>query len=386
MTARLDVRLVAQALRQEAALKDAPRLARTIRVLEGWLRRGLAVEAARPPGPIRELHLELTHRCNMRCRMCHHWAMPLADRSAAGRELSLDEIRGLVKGSRLLRGVETVVLTGGEPWLREDLTRIAAFLAGHFPQASLGILSNLSDAGTIRGRLRELRRLGVGRLWLGSSLDGLEQAHDDLRGQRGAFKALLATLDMLRRDFPAVTVSLNFTITPRNHAALWSAYEFALGRGLGFSAQLVVEHEGLKAPETFHWRAAQLAEVERQIDRILLDLHARRGTEGPSWLWPRLLYWSFLKKYARRPRRFFAACPAGSRTAMLSPEGGLFFCPVNKNRLVGEVRAEAFDDLWRSARAESERGFMASGRCHCWLNCVAQPLLESALRECSSSR
>ena len=149
----------------------------------------------------------------------------------------------------------------------------------------------------IRDKLAQLRQKGVRRLWLGSSLDGLEQTHDAIRGRPGAFRELLETSRMLRSEFPGTDFDFNFTITPKNYRELWPTYELVSGMGLWFGAQMVVNQQGLDAPEVFHWRDEELDAVERQIDRIIRDLFSRsqgqerirQGQERQSaWLWTRL--------------------------------------------------------------------------------------------------
>ena len=66
---------------------------------------------------------------------------------------------------------------------------------------------------------------------------------------------------------------------------------------------------------------------------------------------------------------------------MLDPEGNLFFCPVNKHRKAGDVRERGLDAVWKGAEAESERRFIRSGRCHCCLLCIMNPILEPLFKE-----
>jgi len=61
---------------------------------------------------------ETTDRCNLRCRMCSVWRR--ADREA---ELNLGQIDVLAGRLRDM-GVVVVSLSGGEPFLREDLPEI----------------------------------------------------------------------------------------------------------------------------------------------------------------------------------------------------------------------------------------------------------------------
>ena len=321
------------------------------------------------PEPLRELHIELTHRCNLKCVMCHHWEMPFKDPSSVRREMSLEDMRRFVTGSRFLKDVEIVVLSGGEPWLRRDFDDILAFFSSYFQKARVGVLTNFWNTEMVRRRLTAAREKGVKNLWLGSSLDGLEQTHDLIRGQSGAFKGLMDTVRMVRDEFPGVDFSFSFTITPKNYRELWPTYQYVRDLRLWFGAQMVVNHqgEGFQAPESFSWTEEEMDAVEKQIDMILLDICGREDArkkfvEGKDqeclWLWTHLLYWRYLRKYGRKPERFFKSCLAGERYAMFDPEGNLFFCPVNKHRKVGNVLDVPFDKLWRSALARQERGYV----------------------------
>lgn len=362
-----------------------------MRQLDVWVARGLErLDGRGAVEPLRELHLELTHRCNLKCVMCHHWEMPSKDPDSVRREMGLEGIRKLVSESRLLRDIEIIALTGGEPWLRPDIDDIIVYLREYFPKASIGVLTNFANTELLRRHLQALKRRGVKNLWLGSSLDGLEETHDRMRGRKGAFRGLMETAAMVRREFPGMDFSFSFTITPKNYRELLPSYRLVKEMGLWFGAQMVVDHQGLDAPESFTWRKDELVSVSEQIDEILLDICRGEGAmkllldgrqRESRWLWSRLLYWRYLRKYGRRPERFFEDCLAGQRYAMFDPEGNLFFCPVNKHRTIGKVGERGFDSLWTSARAKSERGFVESNKCDCWLNCVANPVLDRVLAE-----
>lgn len=354
--------------------------------LSRWVESGVQkLSAGKPTEPIRELHLELTHRCDLKCVMCHHWEMPATDRGSVAREMTPAEIQKFTSGSRLLQDVEFVTVTGGEPWVRPEAVEIVSVLRKQFPKASLGVLTNLWNTNFIRRKLVELSERGVDRLWLGSSLDGVGDTHDRIRGQKGAFAGFMRTMKMIQNDFPHIDLSINFTILPQNRDQLWDAYAFAKEHKLGFGAQFVVNHEGYQAPQTFSWKESELKEVDSHIDRILEDIASsdqalkRLVTQPPAqsrWLWNKMLYWSYLRKHGRGSPRFFDDCMAGRRYAMLDPEGNLFFCPVNKHKWVGNVCKKGFDEIWNSQKAGRLRSEIIPCQCRCWLNCIANPILD----------
>lgn len=337
-----------------------------------------------------ELHLELTHRCNLKCVMCEHWEIEHKDPQSVARELSFETIRKIVEGSRRLAGVRTVVITGGEPWLREDFPELVIWLSRRFPAASIVALTNFWNTGHIRKVLARFRAEGVGNLKLGSSLDGVGALHDEIRGQPGAFSGLERTVKAVRAEYPEYSFGFTFTIVPKNAAAVWETYRFVTGElQSGFGVQWAVQTEGIAPLEwTDDLRRAALDGIER----VTVDLCRRHGAfeavTGPEadsgkhdWLWSELLYWHFLAEYGREARRFpfFLRCTSGERHVMLDPEGAVFFCPVNRARTIGDASKSPVDELWTSAQAEKERAFVASGRCHCWLRCVSTPALDRLL-------
>lgn len=360
-----------------------------LKQLECWVEMGVErLKGRENESPIRELHLELTHRCDLKCVMCHHWEMPGRDPASVGRELTLCEIRRFVEESELLRTVQFVAVTGGEPFVRPEAVDIIAFLRGHFRDASVGVLTNLWNAGLLRRKMIELVERGADGVWLGSSLDGLGPTHDLIRGQPGAFEGFERSLKMLRRDFPKTEVAVNLTILPRNCGEIHATYVWARERGLGFGCQFVVNHEGYQAPETFRWTDEELGVVEEQVDLVLADLCRTQGAlerlltkpgRESAGLWNRILFWWYLRKHGRGRPRFFDDCMAGRRFAMFDPEGNLFFCPVNKHKQVGSVRATPFDALWNSPRARALAREVIPCQCRCWLNCIANPILDRVM-------
>lgn len=357
--------------------------------LDAMLARGLERLASAPAEPVRELHLELTHRCDLKCVMCEHWQVEHLDPGSVKRELDFAGLKKAVAGAAVLRQIGNVVITGGEPWLRHDLVDVIAWLSERFPLASIIALTNFWNTGHLRKRLSELRARGVKNLRLGSSLDGLEATHDGVRGQAGAFAGLVRTVKALRLEFPEYPFGFTFTVLPQNSAEIYKTYRFVaeeLGSSLG--VQWAVQTDGI---EPIRWTPETKEEALRQLDLIVGDLCRKHGaaeklrSENPDahrWLWSELLYWKYLEEYGRDARRFpfFLRCTAGERHVMVGAEGEVFFCPVNRARTIGSVKEQTLDAMWSSPKAAELRNFVASGKCHCWLRCVSAPAVDRLLR------
>jgi len=140
-------------------------------------------ELARSPEPsLRYLELQMTTRCNLRCRHCY-----IGDGRPAN--LSLEDLRTVLREFEALQGLR-VLITGGEPILHPDFEAFNEMLPDHFLRKVL-----FTNGVLLRQDL--LKRLKVNEIQV--SIDGMQRAHDALRGQ-GTFDA---TIDALRRSIDA---------------------------------------------------------------------------------------------------------------------------------------------------------------------------------------
>ena len=333
-----------------------------------------------------ELHIELTYRCDSQCIMCNLWDYQKRI-SKERKEITLDEIKHFVEESEHLKKIKTVVLSGGEPFLRKDLVEICGYFIKRFPNISLGILTNGVDTRTIIKTTKQiLDRYRPKYLWLGSSLDGIGEVHDRIRAKKGAFSCLEKTIRACKKE--GINITLTFTLTTHNFDQLIPAKRFAGNFGLEFYIQFAVPKE-MRERSVFNFTPTQLARIETDLNKIMQAelqdkdknyqhlLQALRD-DSCQGLVAKLYYLPHLVRYQRNPRRYFRKCIAGTRFAMLSPFGDLYFCPGLKNGSIGNIREEKFDNLWTSKKAENIREFIAHELCHCWLVCVVFPVIDEA--------
>ncbi len=156
---------------------------------------------ARPSAPV--VIWNLVRRCNLTCRHCYSAS---ADRDFPG-ELTTEEITEVMTDLRGY-GVSVLILSGGEPLLRPDIFEITALAK------SMGFYVGLSSNGTLieERNIDAIARAGYD--YVGISLDGLEQHHDQFRQLQGAFQASLQGVRLCRRH--DIKVGLRFTLTEDN--------------------------------------------------------------------------------------------------------------------------------------------------------------------------
>ena len=125
--------------------------------------------------------LAVTYRCNSRCEMCHIWKHP----SKREEEIRPEDLQTLPKMVRLN-------VTGGEPFLKEDLSeildvvkkkakRVVISTNGFLTEKTLQVMSRHPDVG------------------IRISIDGLEATHEKIRGVKGCYEKCLNTLEGLKK-------------------------------------------------------------------------------------------------------------------------------------------------------------------------------------------
>lgn len=148
---------------------------------------------------IDELWFHLTDRCNLACRHCLFSSSP-----AQAPHLSRARVEELADEAARA-GCRLFALTGGEPLVHPEIDAIVAHLLAR-PQAHVVMLTNGLELVPFLERLRPDPQY----LHLQISLDGLEQAHDRLRG-RGTFQKVLATFAWLKANGYPWTISMCVT-------------------------------------------------------------------------------------------------------------------------------------------------------------------------------
>lgn len=187
-----------------------------LRVLRSRLSRG------HPP----YLICAVTARCNLNCRMCFYHKRLNRPGSV---ELSLAEWKLIAENTG---SVVDLSLSGGEPFLRDDLPEIAAAFSRSNPLRLVSIPTNGTQTDRIAAATAEmLRRLpGSVRLEIELSLDGIGGAQDFVRGSEGCFDRVVATaaeLRRLRQEDPRLAIKTVTTAVRSNQDDLLQIIDFS---------------------------------------------------------------------------------------------------------------------------------------------------------------
>lgn len=321
----------------------------------------------------------MTYRCNSRCVTCDIWKDP----GPVPTELTAAEVATHLSASRLLGGLRYVNLTGGEPFLREDIGQIARFFLERYPALTVSIPTN---GLLITKALRKLEEILSGhdpaRVALGISLDGIGPTHDRIRGIPGNYEKCLDLIRQLRARWPTLPVGVGMTLTPDNFKELEAVHQLALDLEVGFTtrfaqASFYYHNDRPEQPKTTGWTP----DLKIQAHQALLKIRDRRFAD--RGLYGRAVDPSYAFMSEAVDRTFAAArthdCFSGTHSFFLDPFGNVYPC-IMLQRPLGNLRDRPFDDLWQAAPAQQARTLIADRACNCWTECETLPSLARSLK------
>lgn len=319
------------------------------------------------------LSLLLTHRCNLRCKMCgqwgeNGWARRLPEEEACA-ELPFDGIL------RLLDDVDpwkpAITLFGGEPFLYRRWAELVAAIKER------GLRVNFITNGTVLGsHFERVVELGVDELIF--SLDGPEEIHDEMRSGKGIFQRAVTAFRQLReyRDRLGSTVpriNISTTIFETNYRRLGEVLGVAESIGadtisfhhLIFLSQGICdensavfrEHFGLNCTDWTGFARDTLPEIDSDhLIGVLNELRKRKSPVSVT-VYPNFTDDEIREYYGAfefHPKSYADRCLSPWTTAYIFPGGEVRPC-LDTSFIAGNMLRESFTAIWNGDRMKEYR-------------------------------
>jgi len=300
------------------------------------------------------LAVNLTQRCNLACAHCYMDAQAL--REGVAGELTTEEVCRLLDDIAE-RSTETmVVLTGGEPLLRDDLEVLLA----HGKARGLAMVVGSNGMALADRRVQTLKTAGA--MGVGISVDSLDpQKHDAFRGSPGAWQKTMNGIEACKRH--ELPFQIHFSVTEANAAEVPAMIDFA--RALGARVLnvffLVCTGRGELmsdiSPATYERVLEQLVTAQERSDDLLI-----RARCAPHF--KRIAYQRNPDSPLTRAAGYEGGgCLAGIHYCRITPVGGVTACPYIPLE-EGNIRETEFWDIWEhSPRFQSLRNPKLQGKC-----------------------
>ncbi|MCZ7562867.1 MAG: radical SAM protein [Burkholderiales bacterium] len=282
------------------------------------------------------LAINLTRRCNLRCAHCYLDAAALA--GAVRDELTTAEVCGVLDAVAARSGGTMVVLTGGEPLVREDLEAIV----GHGAGRGLAMVVGTNGVLLTERRVCSLKRAGA--LGVGISLDSLDPVrHDRFRGLSGSWEKTLAGIEACRRH--GLAFQIHFTVTEDNAGELAAMIDFARAAGARVLNVFFLVCTG---------RGESLSDISpRRYEQVLAEVVAAQARHTDLVIRARCA--PHFKRIAHQrcpdsPLNRIGGgdgdgCIAGTHYCRITPEGGVTACPYIAAE-EGNLRERPFSEIW----------------------------------------
>ena len=314
--------------------------------------------------PAWHFFLELTRRCNLRCRMCQYIAylenVPGAQQKEG--ELTAEEWKSVI---RQAGPFSFLTFTGGEPLIRQDFGEILTFASHrsrtHF--VSNATLINASIAELCVG-LAPRHAGGRGLNFIGVSLEGPAEVHNDIRQQSQAFEKAAAGLALLNaervqrnRKLPLVHITTVIQQGNLHTLHLMPGIVRELGADV---LNLVTEtrmHDlpglGERPPGTWRsgdidWPRIPREDLEKALEKT--DEEARRL--HVELRLPRMPREELLRYYSSGVDVRDYQCRSPWNTVIIGRTGDVYPCWLKK---IGNVREQTLKDLWNAVQTRTFR-------------------------------
>lgn len=315
------------------------------------------------------LILFINSLCNMRCEHCFYW-----QQLNQPNDLTLEEI---VRLSEDLGPIETLNLSGGEPFLRKEFAAICRqFIVrngvreiyvptnAYFPERTIAALRSVLEEPS-------LKLFGVEL-----SLDGMPRFHDEFRKTPNSFRNAMRTYDqlaLLQREDSRLQIHAISTATESNMGEIRQLTTYLFDRCPAMTHHNLAIIRGDRKNPTLKGPALEEYKALYQYMRRLWS--EREASRQGSIVEP-MLQW--VKLRSAEQSRQVVPCRAGVLSAVIHANGDVGVC--EQRPPIGNLRERSFREIWTAAETACIRHSIADRECYCtneifmWPSIVFQPL------------
>lgn len=315
--------------------------------------------------------LFVTNKCNMECEHC------FLVESGELNDTSRDQIFSLINIQKLARSLPKLLalsITGGEPFLRKDLSKIIKAFSETGYLKSINIVSNGFQTKQIcegiNKILTENKKLDI---FLSISLDGDNQTHNLIRKNKNAYLNAMNTINQLsklHKKNKRLSIGVNSTYIGSNYLSIRHLYKQL--------EKVKINYVSLNLVRGIRWQNRpkgidineykDLCKIKEKIIKnnniessFMNSLMKSKGN-----LMTGIIANTFQKD------KSINDCYAGSLFGVIKDNGDVFACEQLEKPLGNLIKVD-FDlsKIWFSDKAKEQRISINNHECHCTYECVA---------------
>lgn len=283
--------------------------------------------------------LAVTYRCNSRCTMCYTWEHP----SKKDEEFRPHDLETLPRVVRLN-------ITGGEPFLKEDLSEILDVVkkkAKRVVISSNGLLTKKTLE--VMGKHRDI---GI-RI----SIEGRKETHDRIRGIKGGFIRSLETVKGLK-TLGIKDLGIAVTVSDENADDLVFVYNLAKENCVELATAI------LHNAYYFHKEDNVIVDKPKAESGLKKLIREYLKSSHPKD-WFRAYFTQGIIDHMYSKKRALK-CTVATESFFIDPYGYIRPCNV-MDFPFGNVREKPFQEIWNSPEAEEARRRVDVCERNCWM-------------------
>ncbi len=318
-----------------------------------------------------------TSRCNLKCSHCfYHDSL-----NKKFNELTIDELDKITK---TMDPILSLILTGGEPYLRHDLDKIVQIF---YENTKVPIITIPSNGWYLEKMDKQIRNMMEWCPYLTLnqqiSIDGIGKDHNAIRmdkqviGGDNSFEKAIKTIEHLKelkKIYQRINIGIIITFTNENQKKfkniLKEIYSISnpdnisinLVRGdpkqkVNLDLDLNLYREAVKYRDSLFYEKKMSGHAKFKGNRL--------ATAGRILL-NELVY----KTY--ESNKYTTPCYAGNLSGVMYPEGNVYPCEIlDESHKIGNIRDFDLDfkKLWLSDKAKKEVRFVRKTKCFCTHEC-----------------
>lgn len=320
------------------------------------------------------LNLFVTSRCNARCSFCLYKDQ-VNSPMAAKEELRLEEI---VKIARSYGKLHYLAISGGEPFIRDDIDRICQAFIDHCDTKVIDIPSNFSYGKSMIKSITEIVRKNPGTvLDMQLSLDNIDEKHDESRQVPGLYKKAIENFNKLKelqRTHGNLRLKINVLYLDENKNNINEIFrriveDFKFDRIQLTYPTCLVGHD-MEQNRKLLSEIEDFIKTESELDSHFSFLH-KKDLYTSAMRAVKEIYHEMLLEVPFK-RNMGAYCEAGKIIAVINEKGDVFPCEPLWHK-IANLRDHSYnmpEVLALKEMKDFRSSMLGEGKCNCTWGCT----------------
>lgn len=303
--------------------------------------------------------ISITYRCNSKCKTCN-----ITQRKAD--DLSVEEYKKIF--SSIGKSPYWVTISGGEPFLRNDLVEICQVIYKYSKPKIINIPTNgILVKNVVEFTEKISKTCPKSNIVINLSIDNVGDKHDYIRGVKGNYTRVMECFKRLNElNLPNLTIGIHTVISRFNIDDFTNIMNTFLSfHPDSYITEIAEQRVELK---TEHSNIVpNLIDYSNAMD-LLIHRIKHSHFKGLSRITEafRIEYYQLVKRILREKTQIIP-CYAGYVSVQIAPDGDVWPCCI-KAKSVGNLRDfhYNFKKLWRNNPVlKEERNRINNKKCYC---------------------